>query len=89
MKKLGIIQDSDLWFRIADRKTRRPIPGNWNIYRTYTGAAAGLRAFRRNGEPARCGPHVTPEAVKAARRVRACEGCGQERRPGVPGYCQR
>ena len=69
-KRLGIIEDKDLWFRIADRRTRRPLPGLWNIYRTYTGAAAGLRAYRKHGPPARSGPHVTPPEIKALRRVR-------------------
>lgn len=46
------------------------IPGDWNDYATYTGAAAGARGFRRNGPPARSGPHITPLEVKALRRVR-------------------
>lgn len=72
MKRVGIIRDEDGFFRLVDRKGNKltPLEGPWNIYKTYTGAAAGVRAYRRNGPPARVGMHVTSEAVKVARRVR-------------------
>lgn len=70
MKQHGIILDKDRFYKIAHRRTAKPVAGDWNFYYTYTGAAAGLRAFRKHGPPARSGPHQTPPEIKALRRVR-------------------
>ena len=55
-------------YKIANRRTRRPVDGDWNDYATYTGCASGLRAFRKHGPPARSGQFVTPPEVKKIRR---------------------
>jgi hypothetical protein len=64
----GVVQDEDLWYRVTEGKRRRIVPGDWNLYRTLTGALAGMRAYRKHGPPARSGPHETPEEIKALRR---------------------